>query len=74
MRRLPTSPFNPNLGTQQMDDADLNYLHGILRRLDGDAEILIGLTVWTASDIGWVVEEALQAREWAKMSLENTRP
>lgn len=47
-----------------MDDSDLNYLHGILRRMDGDDEIRIGITTWTVNDLFWVVEAALQARVW----------
>lgn len=49
-----------------MTDRDLEYLHSILRRMNGDAEIQIGITHWKVADLDWVVEEALQARAWAR--------
>jgi hypothetical protein len=56
-----------------MIDEDLNALHGFLRRMDPNAPIEIGAFGCHASELLLVVEEALQAREWAKMDLENKR-
>lgn len=43
-----------------ISDDDLEYLHGILRRMDGEEEIQIGVTHWSVSDILSVVQMALQ--------------
>jgi hypothetical protein len=49
-----------------MFDEDLGALHGTLRRMDPMAKVSIGHFNCCASELFWVVEEAIAARVQAK--------
>jgi len=42
-----------------MERDDIEYLSSILGNMDGDEEIRIGITVWSANDLSEVVRYAL---------------
>lgn len=49
-----------------MLDEDLEALHGTLRRMEQDARVDIGHFRCCASELFWVIEEAMAARVHAK--------
>jgi hypothetical protein len=52
-----------------MMQEDLENLHGMLRRMDPNAKISINhYFICSARELDWVVEEALAAREQAKVA------
>lgn len=57
-----------------IDDAELEKMHTRLRHMEPDRPCSLGGYIYRADQIIWIIEEAQQAREWAKVSLENTRP
>lgn len=49
-----------------MFDEDLEALHGTLRRMEPMEKVSVGHFVCCASELFWVVEEAMAARVQAK--------